>query len=76
LRELLVRTHRNVAILALASKLARIAWAVHRGPEGFNIRHGIAGAEVVTAGEDLREGRGDGLTVDRRSGRVGSKMAP
>jgi transposase len=43
LRRLLARTHRNVAIVALAGKLARIAWAVLRGQESFDLRHG-AGA--------------------------------
>jgi transposase len=42
LRALLARTHRNVAIVALAGKLAWIAWAVLRGRENFDIRHGIA----------------------------------
>jgi transposase len=42
LRGLLARTHRNVAIVALAGKLARIAWAVLRGREDFDIRRGIA----------------------------------
>jgi transposase len=42
LRGLLARTHRNVAIVALANKLARIAWAVLRGQESFDLRHGAA----------------------------------
>jgi transposase len=42
LRGLLARTHRNVAIVALANKLARIAWAVLRGQESFELRHGAA----------------------------------
>ena len=36
LRGLLARTHRNIAIVALANKLARIAWAVLRRGETFN----------------------------------------
>jgi transposase len=42
LRGLLARTHRNVAIVALAGKLARIAWAVLRGQGSFDLRHGAA----------------------------------
>jgi transposase len=30
-----VRTHRNVAVVALANKLARIAWAVLAKGEGY-----------------------------------------
>jgi len=36
LRGLLARVHKNVAVVALASKLARIAWAVLRRKEVFN----------------------------------------
>lgn len=36
LRGLLARGHRNVAVVALANKLARIAWAVLRGDQPFN----------------------------------------
>ena len=44
LRGLLVRTHRNVAIVALANKLARIAWAMLRRDRVFELNHGaIAG---------------------------------
>ena len=35
LRALLNRAHKNVAVVALANKLARIVWAVLRGEEGF-----------------------------------------
>ena len=42
LRGLLARTHRNVAIVALANKLARIAWAMLRGRGSFNPAHGAA----------------------------------
>jgi transposase len=38
LRGLLARGHRNVAVVALANKLARIAWAVLRG-DGRSARH-------------------------------------
>src|SRR6516164_1976834 len=34
-KELMSRTHRNVAVVALANKLARIAWAVLRRGERF-----------------------------------------
>jgi transposase len=33
---LLARTHRNAAVVALANKLARIAWAVLRSGETFD----------------------------------------
>ena len=35
MRALLNRAHKNVAVVALANKLARIVWAVLRGEEGF-----------------------------------------
>jgi transposase len=34
---LLARAHRNVAVVALANKLARIAWAVLRRREKFTV---------------------------------------
>ena len=40
LRGLLARGHRNIAVVALANKLARIAWAILRGGEGFELGHG------------------------------------
>lgn len=40
LRGLLARGHRNVAIVALANKLARIAWAVLRGDQPFDAFYG------------------------------------
>ncbi len=44
LRGLLARTHRNIAIVALANKLARIAWATLRRGVGFEPGHvAIAG---------------------------------
>lgn len=42
LRGLLTRAHKNVVIVALANKLARIAWAVLRRSQGF-----VAGAAAV-----------------------------
>jgi transposase len=36
LRGLMQRTHKNVAVVALANKMARIAWAMLRGGETFN----------------------------------------
>jgi transposase len=39
LRGLLARTHRNIAIVALANKLARIAWATLRRSTNFDPRH-------------------------------------
>jgi transposase len=43
LRGLLARVHRNVAIVALANKLARISWAVLRRAQSFS----TMGASVV-----------------------------
>jgi transposase len=37
-KNLLVRVHKNVAIVALANKLARIAWAVLRRGEKFTAK--------------------------------------
>lgn len=42
LRGLLARGHKNVAIVALANKLARIAWAVLRGDQPFNASYEAA----------------------------------
>jgi transposase len=39
LRGLLARTHRNVATVALANKLARIAWASLRKEQTFALNH-------------------------------------
>ena len=36
-KELISRAHRNVAIVAFANKLARIAWAVLRRGERFAV---------------------------------------
>lgn len=38
LRGLLARAHKNTAVVALAAKLARIAWAVLRSGQGFDRR--------------------------------------
>ena len=35
LRALLIRQHKNVVVVALANKLARICWAVLAGDRGF-----------------------------------------
>jgi transposase len=44
LRGLLARTHRNIAVVALANKLARIAWAMLRREGTFALSHGaVAG---------------------------------
>jgi len=42
LRGLLARAHRNVAVVALANKLARIAWTMLRGGTPFDAHHGAA----------------------------------
>ena len=44
LRGLLLRTHRNVAIVALAAKLARIAWAIIRHGGRFDAVRGASTA--------------------------------
>lgn len=42
LRGLLARAHHNVAVVALAARLARIAWAILRGGGSFEPAHGEA----------------------------------
>lgn len=42
LRELLARTHRNIALVALANKLARIAWVTLRRERTFELAHRAA----------------------------------
>ena len=39
LRGMLARSHRNVVLVALANKLARIAWATLRREQGFELGH-------------------------------------
>ena len=41
---LLTRVHGNVAVVALANKLTRIAWAVLRGTKPFETMHRVAAA--------------------------------
>ena len=41
---LLTRVHGNVAVVALATKLTRIAWAVLRGTKPFETMHRVAAA--------------------------------
>lgn len=43
LRGLLARTHRNIVIVALANKLARVAWAMLRGRGSFELGYGAQG---------------------------------
>ena len=40
----LARTHRNIVIVALANKLARIAWATLRGRGSFDLGYRAATA--------------------------------
>ena len=63
-KALMVRAHHNVAVVALANKLARIAWAVlrarrtlrrHRNADG-GLEFGRSDAERPTANRCLREG--------------------
>jgi Transposase IS116/IS110/IS902 family len=50
-KELMCRTHRNVAVVALANKLARIAWAVLQRGKPFDAKSGIRGrVEVRSVG--------------------------
>ena len=44
LKGLLARVHRNVAVVALANKLARIAWAVLHRKEAFVAKERLSGA--------------------------------
>jgi transposase len=44
LRELTARTHKNVAVVALANRLARIAWAVLRHGKAFDAKLVVAAA--------------------------------
>jgi transposase len=44
LRDLLARAHTNVAVVALANKLARIAWAVLRSGKAFEVKATAAAA--------------------------------
>jgi transposase len=43
-KALLKRAHRNVAVVALADKLARIAWAVLRRGERFAVKGSLTAA--------------------------------
>jgi transposase len=80
---LLARAHRNVAVVALAARLARIVIAVLRGGGTFEARAAAAQptgspgrADPARAGGDVRGWwERDGLTVDRRPGTLGRKMA-
>jgi transposase len=48
LKGLLARVHRNVAVVALANKLARISWAVLRRREAFTAKGKPAEAIAAT----------------------------
>jgi len=71
LRGRLARGHRNVAVVALANRRARIARAMRRGDATFGARHAVRPA----AQRGLQEGAGDGLTGDRRPGSLVRKTA-
>ena len=43
-KALLERAHRNVAVVAFANKLARIAWAVLRRGEQFAVKESLMAA--------------------------------
>jgi hypothetical protein len=64
-KALLQRAHPNVAIVAFANKLARIAWAVLRRGERFVVRglplaaELLVGAEPKRADRSMRFARGD-----------------
>ena len=65
---LLARAHKNTVIVALASKLARIAWAVLRqggtyrgsGRDGRLIEIGRGASDPVTAASQLKMSAGGG----------------
>ena len=83
LRGLLTRTHRNVAIVALANKLARIAWAtLRRGASGSNLkglsprpepqrdRRSLSGVS-----QEVCEAEGGGLRCRQASGEAQDTLA-
>ena len=49
---LLARAHKNIAAMAVANKLARIAWAVLRRRERFAVK-GLPAAAQALAGPSL-----------------------
>jgi hypothetical protein len=71
LRGLLARTHANTAVVALANKLARIAWAVLRHNRNFSSCGAVVSSKnrpiVLTRALGVVCGwwKRDGLTVDR-----------
>ena len=52
LRGLMARMHKNAAVVALANKLARIAWAVLRHGETFTYRR--LGGGIIRIGRPRR----------------------
>jgi transposase len=79
LARLLSRGHRNVAVVALANKLARIAWAVLSGARRFEPSSATRPQDTAVSHRVvqpcLRFRSCDGTTVYRRSGNLGSAMA-
>jgi hypothetical protein len=85
LKALLARARRNVVTVALANKLARIAWAVlaHNRQYVSVSSHGWLNRQRRRKNAEVfgthhiceRKGR-DGLTVDRRPGSLSTEMAP
>src|SRR5260221_6962190 len=84
-KALLARAHRNVVTVALANKLARIAWAVLARDHQYVAVQAIGKSFKLSASEGPQSNRGfhhicerkerDGLTVDRRPGNLTSEMA-
>jgi transposase len=72
LRGLLARAHPNVAGVALAAKLPRIAWAVLRSGADYDRRAGAQLGKTIGAPQRRAQGSaggvGDGLTVEPRPG--------
>jgi transposase len=60
-KELMSRTHRNVAVVALANKLARIAWAVLQRGKPFDARAVSVAAERFVRSERKRRSCKRGL---------------
>ena len=67
IRGLLARMHKNAAVVALANKLARVAWAVLRTGERFdaNAASDAARAEYESRRASLKAQLADALAAER-----------
>lgn len=72
------RAHVNVAAVAMANQMARIAWAVLTKGERYrpNAMNGLWSGGDITKGTGICERGGDGLTTDRRLVSLTGSMAP